>query len=177
MDLTYLFEILSCHHHFCRVIWVFLFGDIRVLVKTKDSLLCVTNHCMKVLRFFNTSITVLFSVSRFYSARKLCIYYISNLYVSQLKLVIKRIITYTPRHGCTPVNLLHIFWTPSTKNNSGRLLLSILDVWLSWFWIRLWLSGGFLYYCQLRLLLWIFLLQCKRQAFLIEWQTIQMWMF
>ena len=74
MDLTYLFEILSCHLHFCRVIWVFLFGDIRVLVKTKDSLLCVTNHCMKVLRFFNTSITVLFSVSRFYSASKLIMY-------------------------------------------------------------------------------------------------------
>ena len=27
------------------------------------------------------------------------------------------------RHGCSPVNLLHIFKTPFPKNNSGRLLL------------------------------------------------------
>ena len=26
------------------------------------------------------------------------------------------------RHGCSPLNLLHIFRTPSTKNTSGRLL-------------------------------------------------------
>ena len=28
-------------------------------------------------------------------------------------------------HGCSPVNLLHIFRTPFTKNTSGRLLLYI----------------------------------------------------
>ena len=28
----------------------------------------------------------------------------------------------TLRHGCSPVNLLHIFRTPFTKNTSGRLL-------------------------------------------------------
>ena len=27
------------------------------------------------------------------------------------------------RHGCSPVNLLHIFRTPILKNTSGRLLL------------------------------------------------------
>ena len=30
----------------------------------------------------------------------------------------------TLRHGCSPVNLLHIFRTPFPKNNSGRLLLN-----------------------------------------------------
>ena len=39
----------------------------------------------------------------------------------------------TFRHGCSPVNLLHIFRTSFPKNTSGRLLLiiaklSILDV-------------------------------------------------
>ena len=29
----------------------------------------------------------------------------------------------TVRHGCSPVNLLHIFRTPFSKNTSGRLLL------------------------------------------------------
>ena len=29
----------------------------------------------------------------------------------------------TLRHGCSPVNLLHIFRTPFTKNTSGWLLL------------------------------------------------------
>ena len=31
----------------------------------------------------------------------------------------------TLRHGCSPVNSLHIFRTPSTKNTSGRLLLNV----------------------------------------------------
>ena len=30
------------------------------------------------------------------------------------------------RHGCSPVNLLHIFRTPFLKNTSGRLLLKLL---------------------------------------------------
>ena len=29
------------------------------------------------------------------------------------------------RHGCSPVNLLHIFRTPFLKNTSGRLLLKM----------------------------------------------------
>ena len=29
------------------------------------------------------------------------------------------------RHGCSPVNLLHIFRTPFPKNTSGRLLLLV----------------------------------------------------
>ena len=31
----------------------------------------------------------------------------------------------TLEHGCSPVNLLHIFRIPSLKNTSGRLLLFI----------------------------------------------------
>ena len=30
------------------------------------------------------------------------------------------------RHGCSPVNLLHIFRTPFPKNTSGRLILKDL---------------------------------------------------
>ena len=33
----------------------------------------------------------------------------------------------TLRHGCSPVNLLHIFRTPFLKNTSGRLLLNKID--------------------------------------------------
>ena len=29
----------------------------------------------------------------------------------------------TPQHGCSPVNLLHIFRTPFPKNTPGALLL------------------------------------------------------
>ena len=47
----------------------------------------------------------------------------------------------TPRHGCPPVNLPHIFRTPFLKNTSGWLLLNWLqcfDWWqrfrLIWWW-------------------------------------------
>ena len=33
----------------------------------------------------------------------------------------------TLRHGCSPLNLLHIFRTPFPKNSSGRLLLGLSD--------------------------------------------------
>ena len=35
----------------------------------------------------------------------------------------KGVLKITLRHGCSPVNLLHIFRTPFSKNTSGRLLL------------------------------------------------------
>ena len=37
--------------------------------------------------------------------------------------VAKQFIKITLRHGCSPVNLLHIFRTPFPKNTSGQLLL------------------------------------------------------
>ena len=36
------------------------------------------------------------------------------------------------QHGCSPVNLLHIFRTSFSKNTSGVLLLSLLDVVWNW---------------------------------------------
>ena len=39
----------------------------------------------------------------------------------------------TLRHGCSPVNLLHIFRTPCTKKTSGWLLLYGAYWWLFWF--------------------------------------------
>ena len=36
---------------------------------------------------------------------------------------LRNFIEITLRHGCSPVNLLHIFRTPFLKNTSGRLLL------------------------------------------------------
>ena len=42
----------------------------------------------------------------------------------RLKLL-RNFIEITLRHGCSPVNLLHIFRTPFTKNTSGWLLLLI----------------------------------------------------
>ena len=37
------------------------------------------------------------------------------------------------RHGCSPVNLLHIFRTPFPKNTSGGLLLSLRNFWKIYF--------------------------------------------
>ena len=34
----------------------------------------------------------------------------------------------THRHGCSPVNLRHIFTTPFPKNTSGRLLLNLTEI-------------------------------------------------
>ena len=36
------------------------------------------------------------------------------------------LIEITLRHGCSPVNLLHILKTPFSKNTSGRLLLKFV---------------------------------------------------
>ena len=33
----------------------------------------------------------------------------------------------TLRHGCSPVNLLHLFRTPFLKNTSGQLLLNVVS--------------------------------------------------
>ena len=37
----------------------------------------------------------------------------------------------TLRHGCSPVNLLHIFRTPFPKNTSGGLLLYVVIISVS----------------------------------------------
>ena len=34
----------------------------------------------------------------------------------------------TLQHGCSPVNLLHVFGTPFLKNSSGGLLLKVFPV-------------------------------------------------
>ena len=41
-------------------------------------------------------------------------------------LMLFNFIEITLRHGCSPVNLLHIFKRPFLKNTSGRLLLLLL---------------------------------------------------
>ena len=49
-------------------------------------------------------------------------------HLSQSVILIKLLsnfIEITLRHGCSPVNLLHIFRTPFTNNTFGRLLLKI----------------------------------------------------
>ena len=45
-------------------------------------------------------------------------------------ILIKLLIQITLRHGCSPVNLLHIFRTPFLKNTPGRLLLDISMVYM-----------------------------------------------
>ena len=47
--------------------------------------------------------------------------------VISIKLLCK-FIENTLRHGCSPVNLLHIFRTPFTKNTSGWLLLNVKHI-------------------------------------------------
>ena len=39
----------------------------------------------------------------------------------------------TPRHGVSPVNLLHIFRTPFTKSTSERLLLATIFFFFAFF--------------------------------------------
>ena len=56
----------------------------------------------------------------------------------------------TLRHGCSPVNLLHIFRTPFHKNTSGRLLLKHL--WRNFFWK----NSDFSYFCEKYPSLWMF---------------------
>ena len=41
------------------------------------------------------------------------------------KQVALKVIEIAVRHGCSPVNLLHIFRKPFLKNTSGRLLLHL----------------------------------------------------
>ena len=43
------------------------------------------------------------------------------------KVALATLIEITLRHGCCPVNLLHIFRTPFYKNTSGWLLLTFLS--------------------------------------------------
>ena len=47
------------------------------------------------------------------------------------KVAASNFIEITLRHGCSPVNLLHIFRTPFPENISGGLLLVILNKGLS----------------------------------------------
>ena len=49
--------------------------------------------------------------------------------------LIRNFIEITLQHGCSPVNLLHIFGTPFTKNTSEWLLLKILSA-LKFFELR-----------------------------------------
>ena len=42
--------------------------------------------------------------------------------------LLRNFIEITLPHGCSPVNLLHIFRTPFTKNTSGWLLLTIFSL-------------------------------------------------
>ena len=47
--------------------------------------------------------------------------------------VVYNFIEITLRHGCSPVNVLHIFGTPFLKNNSGWLLLKHVGSLMGWF--------------------------------------------
>ena len=59
-------------------------------------------------------------VSHFYK-----IFSVSNSSAFKTKLLFN-FIEITLRHGCSPVNLLHIFKRPFLRNTSGRLLLLLL---------------------------------------------------
>ena len=52
--------------------------------------------------------------------------------VTSIKLL-SNFIEITVRHGCSHVNLLHIFRTPFRKNTSGGLLLEIFPQNLGWY--------------------------------------------
>ena len=47
--------------------------------------------------------------------------------------LLSKFIEITLRHGCSPVNLVHIFRKPFRKNTSGGLLLKLV-----WFWLFMW---------------------------------------
>ena len=47
------------------------------------------------------------------------------------KVVLLNFIEITFRHGCSPVNSLHIFWTTFPKNTFGRLLLNLCYILLN----------------------------------------------
>ena len=66
------------------------------------------------------------------------------------------------RHGCSPVNLLHIFRTPSHKNTSGRLVSDLAVVHLPMF-----LFGTLYKYQKIKDLL-MFLERIKRK----HWEAI-----
>ena len=58
-------------------IWAILkIGFVEIIVKIRDNLLCVINHCMNVSRFYDNSKLILSSFSRLYN--------ISNLILSSL---------------------------------------------------------------------------------------------
>ena len=57
----------------------------------------------------------------------ICLFiFISNQLIVPEAAILCNFIEITLRHGCSPVNLLHIFRTPFTKNTSERLLLLFL---------------------------------------------------
>ena len=52
----------------------------------------------------------------------------------------------TFRHGCTPVNLLHAFRAPFSKNTSGRLLLNSNKTYSKSHFVYLYITGGGLHF-------------------------------
>ena len=58
-----------------------------------------------------------------------CAYCLSsfNKNINEYSFLRSNFIEITHRHGCSPVNLMHIFRTPFPKNTSGRLLLYIFE--------------------------------------------------
>ena len=62
------------------------------------------------------------------SALKICSKFIGEHPCWSVVLIklLRNFIEVTLWHGCSPVNLLHIFWTHFSNNTSGRLLLLIV---------------------------------------------------